>query len=1259
MKNAPKKMSRKMQPALQQKGQAVIEYSLILILGFLGLVAILLITAPAVGNVFSNTVYNLLGQTTTPQEPLDPDEFWDLVTSVASFTPESPALVTNTPRPNTAEPTATTEISPTPTLPTNTPLPTDTPGPSPTPEDEDYDYPFNDDASDEDAFYDERPDLFESNGPLNAEFWDDWSGSHCADGNRFDANTGEISYAAAGSYQVEKINFPDSSNSDNYWRDDYDQPHPSVGSDFCSRFEVTFDLTAGDYDLRYLKDDGVRIYLIEGGSATRIVNDWNWSPNYANEQITTFNIATAGTKTFRIVHRDTGGGAELQVALYQGGEASSSSCNWELDDSQYHSSPTSWHDSLSGDYSNNSTCVLTLRGTIDLTGAVEPKITFFERVDLDRYDDVKVSVSIANTGQWRDITIHTGPHANLSWTRQEIDLRNFVDDLGGIYDFRNQVIELRFVLETDGNRTDPGWWLDDIEVKEVPERVFYLGFQDDVEGEEFWEPEGEWGRGNETGSTGNILPHSGSNVWADSLGSNYNRNSNSSLTLDGRLDLSASSPIAVVNPEVVFWHSYDINWTDRIFVEVSNDRATWTAMATRSISGNTAEGSAIVTGRAQDDYWSFVSATIPSSFIGQDRVYIRFRLQADGSSEEEGWWIDDIEFRNRPDTVLTPDFCESFDGGFGNWLPSGEWGLTSSQSYSGAFSMHDSPGSNYNNGSNYAVELSPYIDLSGSLTRPIIEFWHKWDIGDEKTSDDRMIVEVSQDDGLTWNQVFFFQDGETYPGHDPATLGNWWDGYDRNWAWKREVIELSSYIGFPSGSDTVPGLKLRFRVDATRDNDTDDGWYIDNFCILDHVDPVVGLPFADDMEAGSGNWIANGDWLNTSERSHSGTQAWSDSPFGNYSEEEFSLLELRPTIDLSGTTNPAFYYWARYRVGDDKFFSLEYIETDANGQRLTNWTKLATTNIGENTRNDAWVRLEADLTPFVGRYLRFRIHQNTLDGSGGTTDGVYVDDVRIIDRATEEQVYDLPYSEDVEVVGFGEYVNEHEWDTVTVTRSFGSGASLGPGQWEANWYDSINNACSSSAYFPDPPVGTSMVDEIDFNWYSGREWSIAGLTNSNTWGATFVRTLFFSEDTDITFTGYVDDGLRILVDGTLIREYNWDSCGNNNLSDSGYGPYTFSAGIHVVEIQYYENWGNARLRVDFEGDSQVFTDSPSGNYDDDLNVVLELEGTIDLTTVTNPVLFYDESYYVEAVVTNYVSKYQPMAVSTGPLSTHAGDGPTT
>jgi pilus assembly protein Flp/PilA len=174
----------------QAGGQALIEYVLIIVLVTIAIIAVLAITGPAVGNVFSNTVYNLLGGTVEPRNTLSADEFWEQVAAVASYTPESPSLMTNTPAPSTAVPTLKPTAEPTDAPPTAIPTDTVTPGPSPTPPDHDFGYPFDDPGND--------PDWWEHNfgGPFdkvewNAEYWD-LSGSPAGnmDGTAFDPGKG-------------------------------------------------------------------------------------------------------------------------------------------------------------------------------------------------------------------------------------------------------------------------------------------------------------------------------------------------------------------------------------------------------------------------------------------------------------------------------------------------------------------------------------------------------------------------------------------------------------------------------------------------------------------------------------------------------------------------------------------------------------------------------------------------------------------------------------------------------------------------------------------------------------------------------------------------------------------------------------------------------------------------------------------------------------------------------------------------------------
>ena len=87
------------------RGQALVEYALITALLVIAIMVALAATGPAVGNVFSNTVFNLIGGSAPSITPLNPTQFWQLVTAVASYTPSSIILPTNTLAPATSTPT--------------------------------------------------------------------------------------------------------------------------------------------------------------------------------------------------------------------------------------------------------------------------------------------------------------------------------------------------------------------------------------------------------------------------------------------------------------------------------------------------------------------------------------------------------------------------------------------------------------------------------------------------------------------------------------------------------------------------------------------------------------------------------------------------------------------------------------------------------------------------------------------------------------------------------------------------------------------------------------------------------------------------------------------------------------------------------------------------------------------------------------------------------------------------------------------------
>ncbi|NDJ86767.1 MAG: hypothetical protein GYB66_12845, partial [Chloroflexi bacterium] len=705
-------------------------------------------------------------------------------------------------------------------------------------------------------------------------------------------------------------------------------------------------------------------------------------------------------------------------------------------------------------------------------------------------------------------------------------------------------------------------------------------------------------------------------------------------------------------PEIAFWHSWDLNYNDYIYVEMSTDRQSWTALRT---------GPADSTDYLQD--WGTetqmvqVTVDIPPSFWGLATTYVRFRLVSDDDSyQAQGWWIDDIEFRNRTSDTVTPNWCDNMDG-TSAWFLDGQWNLTTAEQYSGLYSLSDSPVGNYAAYSNSAAELKPYIDLSApTLTRPILEFWHKYNLGYD--SEDDIFVELSLDDGDTWPiAIWAFRSDYAArpPGYGTSINADDYR-FANTMAWNRTEVELTPFLGIPAPSDPIPGLRLRFRLDARTGGSTYNGWFIDNVCIKEHIPRTTSLPFADDLEAGPGNWIPGGDWKLATTSPWSGNWVFSDSDGGYYRHNTHSILELEPTVDLNGVTNPTLYYWERYNLSYDDIVTAQYRLVQANGAPLSSWEVLPLSTHYRST-NKGWTRQQIDLSPYAGNYIRLRFMIDALENSS-VADGWYIDDVAIVER-NNEPVYDAdPYYDDMELLTPGKWVFEHQWDRVQTKRDLGSGGSLGPGQWTVDWYDNVFNDCESDAEIDfTSKTGSSVVDEINANWGSGIP-AGSGLTDNDFWGAVYRRTFFFGSETTFTFSGEVEDGLRIYDNpaysggvpiDTPFFEFQWQTCGNDdfNTETETYSPsptrpfgspysYTFSPGIHTIEVHYYKENDSAEIALSFAGDSWVFHDSPSGNTQHLTMSSVELEGQIDLSGMTNPVLLFDERRNIEFGDSRYI-----------------------
>jgi hypothetical protein len=148
--------------------------------------------------------------------------------------------------------------------------------------------------------------------------------------------------------------------------------------------------------------------------------------------------------------------------------ASPSTPKWEATTLTYHSAPTSFTDSKTGNYANNATVTMTLTNSLDLTGYNIPTLTYWTKFDIEgNYDYGQVEVSLNNGTTWIPLKgKYTNPGIGASqpdleplydgtisdWVKEEISLTNY----------KSGQFKVRFQLKSDGNERRDGWYVDDI-----------------------------------------------------------------------------------------------------------------------------------------------------------------------------------------------------------------------------------------------------------------------------------------------------------------------------------------------------------------------------------------------------------------------------------------------------------------------------------------------------------------------------------------------------------------------------------------------------------------------------------------------------------------------------------------------------------------------------------------------------------------------------------------------------------------------------
>jgi len=178
--------------------------------------------------------------------------------------------------------------------------------------------------------------------------------------------------------------------------------------------------------------------------------------------------------------------------------------------------------------------------------------------------------------------------------------------------------------------------------------------------------------------------------------------------------------------------------------------------------------------------------------------------------------------------------------------------------------------------------------------------------------------------------------------------------------------------------------------------------------------PPICTVFADDVEAGAGDWTAEGSWSPSSEDSVSGVLAWNDSPGGDYGNDMDAAL-TSPVLDLSEASEVMLSFQHRYNLETD--YDYGYVEVTTDG---VFWT-----TVSDHNGIVGWHQETLDLPQLAGAAqarIRFRLE---TDGSV-QWDGWQIDDI----------VITVPGACDDEGPSFDELLPA--WPAITILELMGS-----------------------------------------------------------------------------------------------------------------------------------------------------------------------------------------------------------------------------
>ncbi|GAA5484465.1 hypothetical protein [Haloferula sargassicola] len=638
---------------------------------------------------------------------------------------------------------------------------------------------------------------------------------------------------------------------------------------------------------------------------------------------------------------------------------------------------------------------------VDLSTAAWPVLTFWDKLDLNSGDWVRLEVSATGYATENLYGSYEGGH--VDWREQRVDLSRWKGSSN---------VRLRFRFYSDAQPTTAtGWFIDEVSVAENPDGsvLATLPIEEDFEaGLDGWLAAGWHVVGDES-----LKSVDGTRISADTI---------HCLTLSHPVALAAGS-----NVQATYWmkgkatnygylrFQYSQNggtsWSDLSAVNVSSswdypDYVRYQADLS-SLAGKTvrlriyANGdyhaptldlridkltlaempaavnllSAVPALRSVDLGWSettlggeFVryelwrSTSAGVSLTNGEKVfetanpletsYIDTGLNIGGayyykvfSVDQRDTYIPSNELGTTTVPVELPfadtmDTLENWVGGTNNTLAP-TWGIDADDPHEGTGCIAVAPDGHYVAGTDSYVETA--VDLS-TAAWPVLSFWDKLDLN----SGDWVRLEVSATGYATENLYGSYEGGHV--------------------DWRPQQIDLSRWKGSAN-------VRLRFRFYSDAQPTTATGWFIDEVSVAENPDGSVlaTLPIEEDFEAGLDGWLAAG-WHvagDESLKSVDGTRISADT---------IHCLTLPHPVELAAGSKVQATYWMKGKVTNYGYLRFQYSENEG-----VSWSDISAVNVSSSWDYPDYVRYQADLSSLAGKTVRLRLyasadyHAPTLD----------------------------------------------------------------------------------------------------------------------------------------------------------------------------------------------------------------------------------------------------------------------------------------